>query len=296
MSGIFLSFIDMLPQPIKQLINSLHQENINLFSSVGGGSINDAFRYSIGNEEFFVKYNNEVTGIIEKEVDGLKAIADLNCIATPNVIAFEKVEGYEVLVLPFIRSGLRTPQAWENFGEQLAMLHTKPAPHYGWHQSNFIGSLSQSNENCDQFTDFFIYQRLKPQIHLAQQNHYFTSKELKLFDVLFQKLNEILPDTQPSLVHGDLWSGNFMIGEEEKPFLIDPSIHYNFRETDIAFTHLFGSFDSKFYEAYNAHFPLAPRFSERIPLYNIYPLLVHLNLFGSGYYGSVMNNLNQYVR
>lgn len=286
----------MLPQPIKLFINSLHQEKITEFSSVGGGSINDAYRYAVGNEKFFIKYNHEVEGIIEKEVDGLKAISSLNCIATPEVIAFEKIDGYEVLVLPFIKGGLKNPPAWENFGQQLAEMHSKPAPYYGWYQSNFIGSLSQTNENRDNFIDFFINQRLTPQIQLAQQNQYFSSKELNLFDSLFQKLNDILPDTKPSLVHGDLWSGNFMIGEEDKPYLIDPSIHYNFRETDMAFTHLFGGFESKFYEAYNAHFPLATKFSERIPLYNIYPLLVHLNLFGTGYYGSVMNNLEQYVR
>jgi fructosamine-3-kinase len=286
----------MLPQPIQKFINSLHQDRINSFSSVGGGSINDAYRYAVGSEEFFIKYNNEVEGIIEMEVDGLNAIAGLNCIATPEVIAFEKIEGYEILVLPLIRGGLKSSKAWRNFGKQLAMMHTKPAPHYGWHQSNFIGSLPQTNEHCDDFISFFINQRLKPQIQLAQQNQYFSSKELNQFNDLFQKLNEILPETKPSLVHGDLWSGNFMIGEEDKPYLIDPSIHYNFRETDIAFTHLFGRFDSEFYDSYNHHFPLASGFQDRVALYNIYPLLVHLNIFGSSYYSSVMNSLHQYVR
>jgi fructosamine-3-kinase len=286
----------MIPAPIKQFISSFHQDNISSFSSVSGGSINDAYRYSVGNEEFFIKFNNKVEGIIEKEVDGLRAISDLNCIATPELILFEKVSGYEVMVLSFIKSGLKSIQAWEKFGEQLAEMHSKPAAFYGWHQDNFIGSLPQSNEKADDFIDFFINQRIKPQIQLALQNHYFTNKELNLFEDLFEKLNEILPETEPSLVHGDLWGGNFMIGEEGSPYLIDPSIHFNFRETDIAFTHLFGGFDSKFYEAYNANFPLEPGFQDRIPLYNLYPLLVHLNLFGRGYYSSVVNCLNQYVR
>ncbi len=286
----------MLPQAIQNFINSLHQESIHQFSSVGGGSINETYRYAVGDEEFFIKYNNEVEGIIEKEVDGLKAITKLNCIATPEVIAFEKMDGYEVLIMSYIQGGLKTAIAWENFGKQLAAMHQNPAPYYGWHQENFIGSLPQSNEKMDDFIEFFIHQRLKPQIRLAQQHQYFASKELSLFEDLFQKLDTILPDTEPSLVHGDLWSGNFMIGEKGTPYLIDPSIHYNFRETDIAFTHLFGGFDSKFYDSYHHHFPLEPGFQDRISLYNIYPLLVHLNLFGRGYYSSVMNNLNRYVR
>lgn len=286
----------MLSELIKQFLNSLHQKEIKQFSPVGGGSINDAYRYSIEGKDFFIKYNNKVEGIIEKEVEGLKSITNLNCIATPEVVAFEKMGGYEILVLPYIEGSLKTPKAWENFGQQLAEMHKKPASFYGWHHSNFIGSLPQSNEKAADFMEFFITQRLKPQIELAQKQHYFSSDEINQFDDLFKKLNEILPDTAPSLVHGDLWGGNFMIGEKNKPYLIDPSIHYNFRETDIAFTHLFGSFDSKFYDSYNYHFPLEAGFQHRISLYNIYPLLVHLNLFGSGYYGSVMSNLKEYVR
>ncbi|WP_375581101.1 fructosamine kinase family protein [Marivirga tractuosa] len=286
----------MIPESIKHFLNSFLQKEITQFSPVGGGSIHDAYRYSIDGKEFFIKYNDEVEGIIAKEVDGLNAIAKLNCIATPEVIAFEKIDNYEVLILPYIKGGLKTPKSWENFGEHLAEMHKKPAQHYGWHQSNFIGSLYQSNERTTDFIDFFIHQRLRPQIKLAEKQHYFSVEEINQFEKLFKKLNEILPATSPSLVHGDLWSGNFMIGEKDTPYLIDPSVHFNFRETDIAFTHLFGGFDVKFYESYNHHFPLEPEFQERISLYNIYPLLVHLNLFGRGYYGSVMSNLNQYVR
>ncbi|HET8858359.1 fructosamine kinase family protein [Marivirga sp.] len=285
----------MLPKSIENQLNSFHGKEIYHIQSVDGGSINEAFRYSVEGDDFFVKCNNQVPGIIAKELDGLKAIAKLDCIATPEIITFEKIDDYEVLVLPFISAGLKTPNAWENFGEQLALMHKQPAHYFGWHQSNFIGNLHQSNEDIPNFIDFFINQRLLPQIELAQKNAYLSTADIGLFEQLFQKLNEILPDAKPSLVHGDLWSGNFMIGENEKPYLIDPSIHYNFRETDIAFTHLFGGFDTKFYETYNHHCPLEPDFQNRISLYNIYPLLIHMNLFGSAYYGSVISNLKQYV-
>ena len=285
----------MIPDLIKQFLNKLHQVEIKQFASVGGGSINDAYQYSVGNEKFFVKYNKEVKGIIEQEVVGLRAIAALDCIDTPDVVAFDIIDNYEILVLAYISRGLNSSEGWEKFGEQLAAMHERPAPYYGWYQNNFIGSLPQINDKTDSFIEFFISQRLKPQIQLAYEAEYISTPELTQFDRLFQKLPEILPDTQPSLVHGDLWSGNFMMGEGGNPYLIDPSIHYDFRETDIAFTHLFGGFDSKFYDAYNFRFPLEPKFQERIALYNIYPLLVHLNLFGSSYYGSVISSLNQYV-
>lgn len=284
----------MLPELIHQFLNSYHQKTVKLISAVGGGSINETYRYSVDHHEFFIKYNNQVEGVIEKEVEGLKAISSLNAISTPEVIVFDKIAGYELVVLPFISEGLKTSKAWENFGRQLAQMHAQPAPFFGWHQNNFIGSLSQANIKTYHFIDFFVHQRLKPQIELAQNQQYLTAQELNQFEKLFEKLKDILPDSQPSLVHGDLWSGNFIIGEQDAPYLIDPSIHYNYRETDIAFTHLFGAFDSKFYEAYNQHFPLAPGFQERIALYNIYPLLVHLNLFGPGYYHAVMNNLKYY--
>ena len=285
----------MIPDLIKHFLSTLHKHEIWKFAPVGGGSINDAFRYSLGNEEFFIKFNNEVEGIIDREVDGLNAIARLNCIDTPELIAYEKFNDYEILVLRFVNSGLITPKTWDSFGKRLAEMHQKPAPYYGWYQNNFIGSLPQSNDKTNNFIEFFISQRLEPQIKLAKENQYFSAREMKKFDHLFQNLSETLPKTQPSLVHGDLWSGNFIIGESETPYLIDPSIHYNFRETDIAFTHLFGGFDSEFYDAYNYHYPLEPNFQDRIALYNIYPLLVHLNLFGTGYYNSVMSSLNQYV-
>jgi fructosamine-3-kinase len=286
----------MIPQKIRQYIKSLHKKELNNLTPVGGGSINEAYRYSVEEDVFFLKYNGKVDGIIAKEVDGLMAIAKLNSIATPGVIAFEKIDQYEILILPFIKHGLRTSTAWKNSGYQLAKMHKKPAPHYGWHQSNFIGSLHQNNEPSPDFISFFINQRLNPQLKLARDKNLLSGKEIQEFDLLFSKLNEILPDTTPSLVHGDLWSGNFMIGEGHTPYLIDPSVHFNFRETDLAFTHLFGGFDSIFYEAYQDYFPMAPGFSDRVSLYNLYPLLVHLNLFGSGYYRSVIINLHQYVR
>ena len=286
----------MIPEKIRQYVRSLHKKELNNLTPVGGGSINEAYSYSVKDDVFFFKYNGKLDGIIAKEVDGLKAIAKLNVITTPEVIAFEKIDQYEILILPFIKQGLKTSTAWKNFGYQLAQMHKKPAPHYGWHQSNFIGSLHQNNEPSPDFISFFINQRLYPQLKLARENNLLSGKEIQEFDLLFAKLNEILPDTTPSLVHGDLWSGNFMIREGNTPYLIDPSVHYNFRETDLAFTHLFGGFDSIFYKAYQDYFPMAAGFSDRVALYNLYPLLVHLNLFGSGYYRSVITNLHQYVR
>ncbi|WMN06416.1 fructosamine kinase family protein [Marivirga arenosa] len=285
----------MIPNAIRAFISDFHQASVNNFITVGGGSINEAYKYSLNDTSYFVKFNNQIEGIIEKEVEALNAIDNLNCIATPQIICFKKLNGYEILILEFINSGIKSHQSWENFGRQLANMHKEPAPFYGWEENNFIGALEQSNKPQDNFRDFFIHQRLSPQLGLAKKKNLLSRNELKLFDKLFLNLPSILPDTKPSLVHGDLWSGNFIIGENDRPYLIDPAVHYSFREIDLAFTHLFGGFDSTFYDSYQNQYRLEPNFNERIDLYNLYPLLVHLNLFGTGYYHSVISSLKKYV-
>lgn len=228
-----------IPHLIRQYLEKIHKQTIDGFASVVGGSINEAYRYKAGSKEFFVKCNADLGGIIEKEVEGLNAIASLGCIATPQIIAFEKIGEYEVLVLPYISQGQQSSKAWESFGYQLANMHAKSSSNYGWDHDNFIGSLPQTNDKTSSYTDFFINQRLIPQIQLAGKQNYLSASETAQFEMLFNRLDEIIPKNQPSLVHGDLWSGNFIIDEQGIPYLIDPSVHYSFRETDIAFTHLF---------------------------------------------------------
>ncbi len=286
----------MIPLTISTYLQDFHQSDISDFRSVGGGSINYCFRYQAGSVNFFIKYNNveQFPDIIKCELEGLKAISQTHSIAIPEIIVYDQVANLEFLVLEYIEQGRPTPQVWEKFSENLAKLHQNSNDYYGWSKNNYIGSLNQSNKNHNDFISFFQKERLQPQIDLAIGKGLLQNNDVDAFEKLFAYLPEIIPDARPSLVHGDLWNGNFIVSNSGIPYLIDPSIQYNFRETDIAFTHMFGGFDERFYESYHAYFPLASGFSERVKIYNLYPLLVHLNLFGSSYLSSIQSVLKFY--
>lgn len=184
---------------------------------------------------------------------------------------------------------------WIEFGHLLADLHKRSADHFGFEYNNFIGRLHQKNGQHKDWVDFFRKERLIPQIEMAYDAHHIDSKVQGQFEILFTKLNTLVPPEAPSLVHGDLWSGNFLVSSDSRPVLIDPATHYGHRETELAFTHLFGGFDQLFYKSYQECYPLSPGFEERIEIHNLYPLLVHLNLFGAAYLSGIRNTLNKFT-
>jgi len=175
----------------------------------------------------------------------------------------------------------------------LATLHKTTQEDYGLDNNNYMGSLEQVNHKKKSLIDFFIECRLIPQIEMAGNK--LSKSDHEMFEALYKRLPSILIDEQPALVHGDLWSGNFMIGNKGQPVLIDPAVAYSSREVDIAMSRLFGGFDSVFYSSYEETYPTAPGLEERIDIYNLYPLLVHVNLFGGGYYQQVKNILNRFA-
>lgn len=286
----------MIASEILRFLKEFHKSEIKNVSSTGGGSINDCYNYTAKSSRYFLKYNNtkQFPNIIHFDEEGLSAIAKTQTIDVPAVVVCQKVANYEILVLPFIEQEDPNNVFWERFGERLAAMHAKEAPYYGWPHDNYIGSLPQSNHQRQNYLSFFVEERLQKQIALANRNNLLNNKDNSAFEFLYQQLPNIIPDAQPSLVHGDLWSGNFISGKDQTPYLIDPSIHYSFRETDLAFTYLFGGLHKKFYQAYEASSPLAPGFGERVGIYNLYPLLVHLNLFGSSYLGSIRSILSKF--
>jgi len=160
--------------------------------------------------------------------------------------------------------------------------------------NNYIGSLHQSNQKHDKWVSFFIEERLNPQLKLAYDSGKINSSILEKFEVMFLVLEEIFPVEKPSLLHGDLWSGNLMTDNFGNPCLIDPAVYFGFREMDLAMTTLFGGFDSEFYESYQRINHLETGWQERFDICNLYPLLVHVNLFGEGYLSSVKNILKRF--
>jgi fructosamine-3-kinase len=273
------------PDTQQQLEEILHVQ-ILTDTVVSGGCINDARLLTTSTGNFFLKQNTNAA-LLETEVVGLQALAATQTMRVPEVLLLETVEQTTLLVLEFIEQGTRATSFWERFGTSLAELHSITAPKFGFSSNNFIGSLPQSNRQHTNWTSFYWNERIQPQLQTALQGGRLNSTDERAFERLHQRLPNLFPIEPPSLIHGDLWSGNFLCDKAGQPVLIDPAVCYAHREMDIAMTYLFGGFNARFYESYEATYPLAPGFPERLPIYQLYYLLAHVNLFGGSYVNSV---------
>ena len=264
--------------------------------SVGGGCINEAFSIKTNVGKYFIKYNSAAAfpGMFEKEAAGLELLAETKTIEIPEVIDTGESENFSCLLLKYIESGIPNRNSWVEFGTKLADLHRNTHNFFGLDHDNYIGSLVQKNNPHPDFFSFFISERIEPQLKEARNKGAFTQSETRCFDSLFKSLPDIIPVEKPALLHGDLWSGNFMITANASHCLVDPAVYYGHREADIAMTELFGGFDPEFYSAYNHAWPMEKGWQKRVDIFNLYPLLVHVNLFGGGYTAQVMRIIRQF--
>ena len=294
----------MITRQIKELLQDrlrdiLHSHIASIgYSAVGGGSINETYQVKVNDHShFFLKLNSNqrFSKLFEKEKNGLAFLAKQNCLPTPSVILCETGDDHQLLLLEWIEPGIRTNDFWKEFGGQLAQLHHVSNDHFGFYEDNYMGSLPQQNTFTDNWIDFFIHRRLEPQIELAAGKHLLQKDHLALFEKLFIKLNSIFNTEKPSLLHGDLWSGNFMCNRQSLPVLIDPAVYFGHRSMDLGMTTLFGGFDKTFYDAYRYYYPLPSNYSEQWEVCNLYPLLIHLNLFGSGYLHEILGTLKRFA-
>ena len=265
---------------------------------VSGGDINDACRLTLSDgRSVFMKSNRSASpAFFQAEADGLDAIRATGAICVPDVIAVghdDSVGSY--LLLEWIGSKRQERDFWEAFGRNLAAMHSAPTPaRFGWKADNYIGARPQRNTPHDSWVAFFRDCRLAPQFRDAR--HYFDADMKKRFTRLLDHLEQYLIEPeQPSLLHGDLWAGNYITGTDGHAWLIDPAVYVGHREADLAMTELFGGFRPDFYAAYQETSPLQPGYADRRDLYNLYHLLNHLNLFGAGYLGSVQKIVRRYA-
>ena len=262
--------------------------SVNNYQFISGGCINNAVKASTGQSDFFIKWNETVSDdMFEKEALGLHILHQTQTLPVPEVIGYGSVQGKHFIILEYIDSRKARSDFWEFFGQGLAELHRNKAQSHGLDHDNYIGKLPQSNEIRDDGIDFFIDQRLEIQLGLAFYNGLIDQKFKDHFRKIYPLLPSLLPDEPAGLLHGDLWSGNFMLDGEGSAMIIDPAVYYGNREIELAFTQLFGGFDAQFYHAYQEVYPLEPGFNQRVDIYNLYPLLVHVNLFGTSYLTSV---------
>ena len=278
---------------IKNHIESLFDKKIINIHPLSGGDTNDVYRLYFTDRTAVIKLNdaNRFPGMFAAEATGLHLLAEHSTFTIPKVLFEGQVEGQSYLITEYIDSANKTFDFWEDFGHKLAHLHQQSAPYFGLEKDNYIGSLPQSNAKEITTVDFYIRQRIQPQIALAGEKGYNFTK----ISSFYKNVETIIPDEASSLIHGDLWGGNYMVDHLGKPCLIDPAIAYAPREMDIAMMQLFGGFDPIVFNEYNEAFPLENRWNDRIELWQLYYLLVHLNLFGNSYFDRVNSIISRYA-
>lgn len=264
---------------------------------VSGGSINIAYELQTANNRYFLKVNHKVLypGMFAAEAKGLALLTQTHTVKVPVIVLQGDAANESFLLLEWVDAKRGSVQATQALGAQLAQMHRNTAAEFGLDHDNYIGSLPQSNRKHNKWSDFFIQERLQPMVSLAADKRLLEYADAGNFEKLYAKLPELFDEEAPALLHGDLWSGNYLTTPANEPYLIDPAVYYGHREVDIAMTTLFGGFSNEFYMSYDEAFPLAKGWQQRTDLWNLYPLLVHLNLFGAGYLGQVRDALKAYL-
>ncbi|MDH5392788.1 MAG: fructosamine kinase family protein [Gammaproteobacteria bacterium] len=260
---------------------------------VGGGCINSAYQISDGKTKYFVKTNNvALIDMFVAEAAALNEMAATGTVRVPAVICYGTVDKHSFLVLEFLE--LQASADMTLFAKQLAAMHKISATEFGWHRPNVIGSTKQNNKLTKNWIDFWRTQRLGFQLELAEKNNC-GDELLRQGERLSDCLDEFFVAYEPkiSMLHGDLWAGNYAALADATPVIFDPALYYGDRETDIAMTTLFGGFNATFYQAYNAVWPLNDGYEQRKELYNVYHIINHYNLFGGGYEDQAVNMMQR---
>jgi protein-ribulosamine 3-kinase len=251
--------------------------------AVGGGSINSAYRLSDGSQDYFVKLNSSsLVDMFAAEAEGLGEIATSRTVRVPRPICYGASGSNSFIAMEYISMGHGDSASM--LGEKLAALHRTSRDQFGWHRDNTIGSTPQVNNWNNNWVDFYGSHRLGYQLGLPGAQHY-GGHLVTAGEELIENLGRFFDTYQPtpSLLHGDLWGGNYATAGNGEPVIFDPAVYFGDREADIAMTELFGGFGRRFYDAYNASWPLDQGYGIRKILYNLYHVLNHLNLFGGGY-------------
>lgn len=270
------------------------QNNFNLIEAraLSGGDINEVFLLKCEEENLVVKINNSdnFPGMFTAEAKGLKLLENSKSFRIPKQLATGTVGKDSYLLMEYIATGNKSDDFWEEFAGKLVKLHKTTQPQFGLDLNNYIGSLPQRNGFCDKASEFYISQRLVPQFELANRNGF----QFHNLDQFYKNISEEIPEEKPSLIHGDLWGGNYMVSTKSEAVLIDPAVAFAPREMDLAMMKLFGGFSEEIFSHYNSNFPLVDGWKERTSLWQLYYLLVHLNLFGSGYLSRVKSIVSKY--
>lgn len=271
-------------------------EKVKSARPVSGGDISSAYRVETIMGQYFLKVNGAPFALemFHAEQKGLQAIEETKTIAVPHVHLADTVEGESFLLMDFVESKRPTSSDYQSLGRRLAELHQCSRTKFGFPSDNFIGSLPQQNNTHTDWAEFYWFERIFPQLQLALKAGLVNQQMIPDENSAITLFREIFGDVKPSLLHGDLWGGNYVIATDGTPYLIDPAVYWGHSMVDIAMSRLFGGFGTDFYEAYHEIIPKSAHYDTQIELYQLYYLIVHLNLFGKGYYSSVSSILKRY--
>lgn len=270
--------------------------HINDAKSVHGGDINESFRIATNEGYFFIKMNDATRypDMFAQEYAGLQELQLAGALRTPKPLGYGSVNGKAYLLQEFLTKGQAVADFWDDFAVSLAKQHRVTRPHYGYRCPNYVGSLKQYNTPYSSWPVFYAFNRLLPLIRMAYDQQLVDQQMVQQVERLCRQLPQLFPVEAPALLHGDLWSGNFMVGSNGRACIFDPAVYFGHREMDLAMTRLFGGFDTRFYYAYQAAYPLSPGWQQRIGICQLYPLMVHYILFGGNYYNSIREVLQSY--
>lgn len=270
--------------------------HINCAEKISGGDINETYKLSTSDGTLFLKMNDahNYPDMFQRELNGLNILRNTNAISVPRPLAHGIVGDKGFLVTEYMEKGGVTPDFWENFGASLSRVHRQTQTYYGFPETNYIGTLKQYNTPYSSWPVFYAFNRLQPLTRAAYDQQVMDKGMVVQMEHLWKQLPAMFPDEKPALLHGDLWSGNFMVGKDGKACVYDPAVYYGHREMDLAMTRLFGGFDTRFYFSYQTMYPLAEGWQSRIGVCQLYPLMVHLLLFGGSYYNNVKEILDEF--
>lgn len=250
-----------------------------------GGDINEVYVIEADNQSLVVKQNNalQFPKMMEKEFRALEHLQSKSPLNYPSVRSCFEIEDQQFLVMEYSEQGENSSVGQSLLGKGLAGQHKLSNLQFGWREDNYIGSLPQANCFTEDWNIFFAEQRIMPQTKRAFDTGLLEKADRQRIERLCNLFSEIFTVEPPALLHGDLWGGNYFIANDGFPLLYDPAIYFGHREMDIAMTRLFGGFSSDFYRAYQEEYPLFGGWENRLPFFQLYPNLVHLNLFGEQY-------------
>lgn len=272
-----------------------HSE-IKKIKPVSGGSINESFYLETEQQSYFLKYHDFAPdNFFYYEQEGLELIRSTNSIQVPEVYGFSDKSNQAYLLLEWVE-GTKEPNTDHQLGHLIAKMHQTEADLHGVDHKTYIGTLEQPNQLSSEWVDYYSEYRLKRQLEIGIENQHLTGKRRNRLENLISQLNQFIPKgIKPSYLHGDLWGGNWLVGPNGTPYVIDPSFLYGDRHFDLAFTELFGGFSQDFYQAYYEQNPPDSYYEDVKELYQLYYLLVHLNIFGEVYGGAVDRVLKKYI-